>query len=50
MVLLLFFLNPYNVLEGGQFSFMVLGLKKTKVMECIDSLLFYKLVQTRFTT
>jgi hypothetical protein len=26
--MLLFFLNPYNVLEGGKFSFMALGLKK----------------------
>lgn len=37
--------------KGEKFSFMALGQKKEiKVIQCIDSLLFYKLAQTRFTT
>lgn len=43
--------NPIMDVKGEKFSFMALGRKKEiKVIQCIDSLLFYKLAQTRFTT
>lgn len=51
MTLLFFLKIPIMDVKGEKFSFMALGRKKEiKVIQCIDSLLFYKLAQTRFTT
>lgn len=48
---IIFLKIPIMDVKGEKFSFMALGRKKEiKVIQCIDSLLFYKLAQTRFTT
>lgn len=48
---IIFLKTPIMDVKGEKFSFMALGRKKEiKVIQCIDSLLFYKLAQTRFTT